>query len=222
MKTICKIWIPRVAGSSWWFVASQMLPSAQRRWVKHPSPQEDYTKLKLVTFQHRSLRALLRDGIISRPDFFLCSAVRNPFDRLVSVFHHMKPPGYRGKPKYKELRSIIERGWQYYAEWATSGNTPSLHDSVGDPYCYASPQVDWLTEEDGAPVELDVLGRFDDLRSYSAQTLGLLGRRKPLPSVNRTRHKPFAEYYDDVLRKRAEKFYEADCEQFGYTFGETK
>ncbi len=199
-----------------------MFPKSQRRWVKQPNTNEDYTKLKVVTFQHHSLRTLLADGIILRPDFLVCSAVRNPFDRLVSVYHHMTPPGVNETPankaRLRNLRRIIRRGFRYYAEWATSGAAPSLHDGDPDQYCYALPQVQWITEKDGAPVELDVLGRFEDLLSYSNQTLGLLGRRKPLPSINGSGHKRYTGYYDDILRRRAEKFYEADCEYFGYNF----
>lgn len=66
----------------------------------------------------------------------------------------------------------------------------------------------------------DFIGRFENFHSDVNRMLKIVGVPPPdhLPFLNRSRHKPYAAYYDGEAHERVSAFYREDCERFGYQF----
>ena len=67
-------------------------------------------------------------------------------------------------------------------------------------------------------VELDFIGRFENLENdykYICQKIGLTTK---LPHVRASKHKHYTEYYDDETREIIADRYAKDIEYFGYKF----
>lgn len=136
-------------------------------------------------------------GWDKRPSYFVFSAVRNPFDRLVS-------------------------GWQYLR----ATNKQSLLDVLldppadGAPYRHLTrPQVAILRNPIGQLVT-DNLIRFERCQEDFDSICDRIGKpRQQLPRVNvGRRHTDYRCYFDDDTRKLAEAMFRDDLETFGYSF----
>jgi hypothetical protein len=121
---------------------------------------------------------------VSEPRF---TFVRNPFDRLVSVWEFCRPN------PVEKLRQIVNG--MTFAEFAR----------VPCDNLFLRTQSSWLD----APVEF--IGRFESLHEDFAKLSD-----KPLPHLLKSERRPWREYYDaDTLAYVAERYAE-DFVRFGY------
>jgi hypothetical protein len=184
--------IPRTAGTSI-SIALQKVPN-------------------VVCHKHESLSSIVSRGV-DIEQFYVCSFVRNPWDRLVSIYHHFK----EGSRKSKRLAAIGDGTFRSFAEWAVSGDAPSIiDDTYSYKRSYASPQVDWL-RVDGLQ-RADFIGKFERIQHDAGRLLCSLGAPSSIEQTNGTSHRHYREYYDNALRKRVGEFYAEDCDIWGYTF----
>jgi len=170
---------------------------------------------RLVSFKHEPLSSIL----LRRPDLavaWVFTVVRNPFDWLVSVYHHL-----RENPQ-RDARGVVEgKDFRQYAEWATSGDAPLIvDDEPSYKRSYASPQVEWvrLYREEPA-LTVNSLGRFETIERDAGELLAELGLPRALEKTNGSKRGPYREYYDRALRERVARFYTEDLDRFGYSFG---
>ena len=119
---------------------------------------------------------------------------RNPWDRVVSLWHH--PIGGGCKVPFEEfvLGGFRAQNWGKPVE------------------IMAAPTTDWL-------VGADFVGRFENRERDLFELATLLGRDVPRlhigPSEDR---RPYEEYYGAETRDYVAKFYEDDILAFGYDF----
>jgi len=122
-------------------------------------------------------------------DYYKFAVVRNPWDRLVSLY--FSP--HKGNVDFdkKMFRDVIK-------------NTKKGMQSV-------------YLNENGKPVT-DFLIRFESLARDFSIVCDSLGIEAELPHVNMSRHLPYQEYYDNKTKKLVYKLYRDDIDQFGYEF----
>lgn len=118
---------------------------------------------------------------------------RNPWDRVVSLWHH--PPGGGCKAPFRDfvLGGFKDQNW--------GKAVPVM----------ASPSVAWL---DGA----DFIGRFENRERDLLELSMLLGREVPRLHIGPSARGPYRDYYDAETRDFVAGFYAADIERFGYEF----
>lgn len=128
--------------------------------------------------------------------------VRNPFDRVVSLFHHSRELRKRnGRPDLSSFRCYVE----------------SIHPDKRLPISLGP----FICDDHGG-VLVDYVLRFerlrDDLAAYWEQ-LGIPGPPQFPPHLNRSENRrEYREYYDDCLRRRIGQIYQYELERFHYEF----
>ncbi len=131
-------------------------------------------------------------------DYFVFSAVRNPFDRLISGWRHL--PNFKDRP----LEEIV-------ASWPAKGKA-FTHIS--------RPQIQILREpETGTLVTHDLI-RFESMQDDFDRICDRIGKpRMELPHINTSeRERDYRKYFTPYTRRLAEEHFAEDLRVFGYEF----
>lgn len=133
--------------------------------------------------------------------YFKFGFVRNPWDRVVSLYE---------RKEALELRK--EMSFEQFVGWIQYSSATCLHSS---PHRY---QLDWFVDPNGK-VLADFIGRFERLAEDWAFVAHRLGVSEVLPHTRanpRARH--YTEYYNDRTRRVIAEKFKIDIETFGYQF----
>lgn len=83
-----------------------------------------------------------------------------------------------------------------------------------------SNSLEWVSDADGK-ILVDFIGRVENLQADFDEVCDRIGiKRRQLPHVNRSAHKPYWEYYDETSRDVVAERFRRDIDYFGYRFGE--
>ena len=145
-------------------------------------------------------------GIDVWQQVFSFSIVRNPWDRMVSIY------------RYRVER---EQETHSFEEFVRELRTPRLHlpDSFLHWEHWRLSQTSFLSDEMDQ-IMVNQVYRFENL----ADTYSDLSRRLEVPISPAIRleptdrHKDYREYYSDRTRQTVSQYYAQDIENFGYTF----
>lgn len=136
--------------------------------------------------------------------YFSFTFVRNPFDRFVSAYSYLKNGGINENDK-RHGDELINK-FESFEEFVKNGIPDQQH---------FKPMSHWI---DG---ELDFIGRverFQEDFNVICDKIGIPHQR--LPHTNKSKHKPYTEYYNEATRQIVAEKYAKDVEYFGYEFGE--
>lgn len=135
--------------------------------------------------------------------YFKFGFVRNPWDRVVSLYN---------RKENREQRHHM--GFDEFVNWIQLSSDTCVHPT---PHRY---QLDWFKDGSGKVVA-DFIGKFEHIEKDWAYVAQQLNISEPLPheNSNEENKKHYTEYYTDNTRRIiAEKFKE-DIEYFKYNFG---
>lgn len=137
--------------------------------------------------------------------------VRNPYDRLLSIFLHWKY-------NLKRIKETTE-----FEEFVLNLNEPKL-------WCksqfvkkwqnkYIDPQVTWISNGKNVPI-VDYIIKFENINEDFNNFLVSEGFKdiKELPHTNKTKHTDYKDYYNDDMIKVVVDKYKKDLEYFNYSF----
>ncbi len=133
--------------------------------------------------------------------YFKFGFVRNPWDRVVSLYERKEALELRNKMSFEQ-----------FVEWIEYSSATCIHSS---PHRY---QLDWFVDPNGV-VLADFIGRFEHLAEDWASVAKKLGLNEKLPHSRpnpRARH--YSEYYNARTRSIIEEKFKVDIERFGYQF----
>lgn len=140
-------------------------------------------------------------------EYFTFGFVRNPWDRLVSRYHHLST-----RPDARRHEEVVRLGsFANFVRWEIGLARPRMH------------QCSDLCDRDGK-VLVKFVGRFERLDEDFAEVTRRLGIPVTLPHRN-SAIQPKADYrsyYDDELRDLVGRFCAQDCATFGYDFDGSK
>jgi len=211
-RNVLFVWLPKTAGSSIYHALRKTrykcrkLINTEKKGIIE-SPYTDFDNKGAVTFSHTSIDALIKNDIVHKEfleNAFKFCFVRNPWDRLVSLFF------YRSLNKqYKDFREFcldfkdqeIEPIGLYNARLNSQFNE----------------QVSWITDEKGRLL-VDFIGRFERLEEDFSRISRVLGVKARLPHRNRSDHSNYRKYYDEETIGIVRQRYKRDIEFFGYDF----
>jgi hypothetical protein len=161
-----------------------------------------------------SYEILVSNGYISsdfdRRSFKFCF-VRNPWDRLVSLYFYLKKIGFIHKNK--KFRTFL-----YEIEDDALPRIGLFH-TKSRVLSQCNRQLDWITDANGR-IFVDFIGKYESIDSDFRTLCDKLEIHRDLPRRNITPHSHYSEYYDQKTRRIVEKVYAQDIEYFGYRFGE--
>jgi sulfotransferase famil protein len=136
------------------------------------------------------LSAWETDALGDPKDYFKFACVRNPWDRLVSFY--FSPHARRKRFNKTEFESFI-------GKTALRGSQSAF--VLVDGHC-----------------AVDFLVRFEHLEDDLAIVAERLGIEISLPHVNRSKHRPFQDYYDGTTRAMVQSLFREEIELFDYRF----
>ena len=145
--------------------------------------------------------------------YYKFAFVRNPWDRLASAYMFMKGGGAHEKDRLWSEKTLTE--YESFESFVKNG---LQKDEIQD-WPHFRPQVDFLKGQNGK-LELDFIGRFENLREDFNHIRDHLGLSGDLLFINKTKTKrePYSTYYSDELREIAARVYKEDIEAFDYKF----
>jgi hypothetical protein len=148
--------------------------------------------------------------------YFKFAFVRNPWDRLVSLYLQKLAPGGRGMGRY-EYEGVKLYAGMPFVEFVES--VCAVPDKIADPH-FRSQRVSVCAPS--GEVLADFVGRFENLEEDFARVADALGSpHLALPHLTpagtrNSRH--YREFYDARLARLVGKRYHADANIFGYKF----
>jgi len=141
--------------------------------------------------------------------YFKFCFVRNPWDRLVSLYHYTVQ---------KEAKIYADKGLKL----------PQFSQDIMD----ADSFENWITSEKFGTAQyyflsnnnqllVDFVGRSESLQADFSYVCGLVGIPNIiLPKENVSKHKKYQQYYNNETRQIVAERYKKDIELFGYTYEE--
>ena len=151
--------------------------------------------------------------------------VRNPFARLVSIFHYV---GQNTEARIKDRSKGI---------YGISANSISLEDDIKILGLYRKGFTNWLTESRTSNnalenfyrqkqtqmfwlsgIKPDLYIKTEELNTQFFKIQKLLNCDVPLIHINKSDHNPYREYYNSDTRKLVETMFREDLEMFDYEF----
>lgn len=128
-------------------------------------------------------------------NYFKFTFVRNPWDRLVSLYHY--------RSKYQR-HLIKKRSFDTWLRQVFDEYHPKIHQHY------------WIAE-DGKPF-VDFVGKFENIQSDFASVCARIGANIDLLHINKSKHEHYTSYYNAESREFVQKACAQDIEMFGYTF----
>lgn len=165
-----------------------------------------------VKEEHRSARQWKRR--VSRTvweSYFTFAVVRNPFDKMVSMYSHRK-----------QNIAPEKRSW----DWALFENPDfGFNDWLSLVYSRASKypksnirsQLEMIASWRGR-ILVDEIVRFEEYSEKIPAVLQRLGVTEPLVDKNRSSHVHYSEYYDPESIELVRRYFKEDIRYFGYEF----
>lgn len=154
--------------------------------------------------------------------------VRNPFDRLVSVFHFLGQdakrrihkrktnPNYEslvGMPVEADLKVLINygKGFDYWIKNSNADDSSFILSMFNNKHLHT--QMYWY--QGNVP---DIVIKLENINVEFIKIQELLSCYEPFMHINASIHSQYRDYYTDETRKIATKWLEEDLDTFGYTF----
>lgn len=140
--------------------------------------------------------------------------VRNPYDRVVSLYHHHKKLRDRApneKHLYERVRDRLVP-------------TPSFRDYVlrlNPRTRLAAPFQKFIGDEAGDPLVDDIMifEKLDSMLPRYLQSIGVRVGAGDIPHLNASTNRGnYRAYYDEATRRRVHDVYCATIKRFGYSF----
>lgn len=143
------------------------------------------------------------DGMAELPqDPFVFTLVRNPWDRIASLYHWSRLQGF-DHPLVAAAKEMSFRDFVLSRQIAAASRRDSAQDYVTDR---------------GGRMRCNAFIRIEDLRQDIEPLEAHLGFALKLPHANRSRHPPAWNLYDTESQTRIAELFAADIDRFGYSF----
>ena len=146
------------------------------------------------------------DEGVDADEYFKFSFVRNPWDRFVSAYSYLSKGGNNASDR--RIRDEFIKPFDSFSEFVHGVDMEPLMQQV-----HFRPQSYWLDRE------VDFVGRFENYEPDLQRVCEKIDYPfKGLPHKNKSKHKPYWEYYDDASVDAVGRQYAKDVETFGYDF----
>jgi chondroitin 4-sulfotransferase 11 len=163
---------------------------------------------------HIPFSAYKKDQSEYYEDSFKFTFVRNPWDRVVSLFEFRKIQAEKGVswPHWPETEEILNDSFEETLKKSKNQTGDKFYLEEG---CVSN---HWLSSK--ILREINFIGRFERMNEdfeFIKQVLGI-DSLPQLPHDNKIERKHYSEYYNDDTRKIVADKYADDIRLFGYKF----
>lgn len=151
--------------------------------------------------------------------------VRNPFDRLVSIYHFwgqsaerrvnliINNPNILNHKDYAKFKGNFEQDLKHYEIYKQGFHNWIMSDTESpNSISKKDNQIDWFSGTD--PLVIKIENLETDFRKIQK----LLNCYDNLPHVNKSNHDNYRTYYSSESIKRVEEICKSDLDRFNYDF----
>jgi chondroitin 4-sulfotransferase 11 len=156
--------------------------------------------------------------------YFKFAVLRNPFDRMVSIFHY-KIDGLEKKIKYGKIKNgdpeTIDRCEYILHDVMYDFNKWLMFPEEREPLLYderfGASQLSFLKNHKGK-IGVDYIMKFENLEEDWKYVMSKIDKAKPLPHMNQTDHKHYRDIYDFDSEEYIREVCKEEIEHFKYEF----
>lgn len=195
------IHIPKTGGQSIYHALGGNLhnPKPNKKILWGPDDKYEYSH-----FTAAEIKSNTSDDTFK--NYYKFTMVRNPFDRLVSLYHHKKLGGdHRFVSAYKLTFS------DFVKKLADNFHKISEYDQID--IAHVRPQHEYVYDQNEHKL-VDHIFKFEHYDEIQAFIDAHGGVR--LQKFNTTDHKPYQECYDEKTTELVTDIYQKDFKRFGY------
>tara|TARA_Y100001963_G_scaffold156262_1_gene249419 strand:- start:2620 stop:3201 length:582 start_codon:yes stop_codon:yes gene_type:complete len=170
-------------------------------WKPHSSDPEKHMNVKSIVEKH---------GEELWEKYFTFTFVRNPWDRMVSMFFWRKRVKFI--PKELEFKEFV-MDWEYWKMFRIKDSND--RDFVEKKILTSLPQLEWFDPK----FKLDFVGRFENVQKDFDLVCDKLNIKKiKLQNRYKTFHDHYSLYYDKETINKIKKIWGVDIKAFNYQF----
>lgn len=187
--------IPRTAGSSLVSISQKYNILIKGHDIRSPyfTHLKDINKLKLEGYH-------------------LFTVIRNPWERVLSAFLHLKKGGINEFDEYDKIRFI-----EKYDDFKTFIKQEFSKQDILKQLHFI-PQLEWICDDQGLII-VDTIIKFQDLPQALGNFMKDRGHQNFfLPRTNDTRHRHYSKYYDQESSVLISKAYQKEIKLFEFKF----
>jgi len=215
---LCFVHVPKTAGNSWVRMFIDPDDLVQREVNCYTSTLRDEPRLFFTILGHERRapgHITLEQHLKRTPHRCLVVAfVRNPFDRLVSAFFHLRRGGLNELDRMDAERYTSQYGDNFalFVRGELGSEAPPALSQI-----HLRPQIDWLVNAEGNLV-VDFLGKFETIETDTYRIASVLDIGvKPMSRLNSSQHAPYYDLYNADSRAIVARTYRHDFDAFGYS-----
>lgn len=145
---------------------------------------------------------------------FKFTIVRNPWDRIVSAYFHLKQGG-----GHKTTQKWVDENLSEYSTFRSfvlSLKKDRVRKRITS-WTHFVPQYKWITDSN-ENIIVDFVGRVENIKDDFSKISKKIGREGVLEKRNTSEHDRFKKYYDEEMKRVVKKVYEKDIEYLGYEY----
>lgn len=177
-----------------------------------------------ITGKHRCLKDMLyiaeKKLNLSRENFFMFTIVRNPWERMLSMFFFYHKNNFNS-PEFFSGNKIIDNDFNKWIKYIYSDNfnRSKTHSCVNIfDYCFSN-QLNWIKDSKNNIINNVNIYKIEDLNldDFFKNTL-YLKEYDIKKRVHPTEHKHYSKYYNQESIDLVYNHYKEDIVYFGYKF----
>lgn len=179
-----------------------------------------------ITGKHRSLTQMLQIAKqnygIKSEDLYIFTIVRNPWERMLSMYLFYHPNNYNS-PEFFSGKAEIDNDFNNWIKWIYSPefNITRKHGVINiRKFCFSN-QLNWISNSKGEMYPDVKIIRFENIKNELRDLFKNVMKLEKInldTKIHPTKHKHYSEYYNDETRQLVADNYSKDIEYFNYTF----
>lgn len=166
-----------------------------------------YDKENNISYTHLTLNFIKE--LIDIKKYFSFAFVRNPFSRMVSLFHYRK-----SHFKFHKLLKIKKYNFDEFVNKISEFKPTFLKEKNGEE-CTLISQTNFIYSDND---KVEFIGRYENFKSDVNKLKIKYNLNKAIPWLNKTNHKNYKYYYNLTTKKLVEEIYKDDLNNFNYIF----
>ena len=155
---------------------------------------------------HKSIDVLKKE--IGDEKYYFFSVVRNPLDRMVSMYFYLKNKNEFPYEQNMTFDDFIKEG----KEWWDSKPLDLSTKNKEIKNFYFSPQTMWIAR--GGKIEVDKVIKFEKLNEQFQFIIERFNLKNNLPHTNASSHNHYSTYYNKNSKSLVKEWFESDFNMF--------
>lgn len=181
-------------------ISISIIRSESRKFIYSKMPKNAGTSIYrgILEKEVKDAELLHPKELIPSIGYFAFTVVRNPYDRIVSLWNYFKGIEKRKRIPQCTFKEFLQKDYFNYNGSMKLHANPQYHRIYYDGY----------------------IARFENLEHDWKYIANKIGVKNSLPMSNKRNHEVYTKYYDDWCIDKVSELYQKDLEVLDYKFGD--